>query len=250
MVLVPAGPFEMGFDADVALAECQKFRSVCWRNFFEDEEPVHTVTLDAFYIDQNEVTNAHFRRCVEADACQAPTRCDFGEPTYEDETKEDHPVVCVGWEQAKTYCEWREARLPTEAEWEKAARGPEGRSYPWGDTFDGTRLNYCDSNCEERWADKDYNDGYAETAPVSSYPDGISPYGAYDMAGNVWEWVQSEFRDYPYRADDGREGLDGTSFRVLRGGGWDFIAFGVRAAYRIKDEPSVTISNYGFRCVR
>jgi formylglycine-generating enzyme required for sulfatase activity len=153
-VWVEAGPFEMGSEEGDP-----------------DEQPVHTVTLDGFYIDTFEVTNAHFRQCVEAGTCQAPTTCDFGEPTYEDETKEDHPVVCVSWNQAKTYCEWRDARLPTEAEWEKAARGTDGRTYPWGDGTECDNANY--GGC------------VGDTTKVGSYPAGVSPYGAYDMAGNV-----------------------------------------------------------------
>jgi len=192
MVYVPAGEFEMGSDdddVDYALQLCNAYRGDCRREWFEDEQPVHTVVLDGFWIDRTEVTNAQYQQCVETEVCQAPTTCDWGEPTYGDASKSDHPVVCVDWHGAQAYCEWMGARLPTEAEWEYAARGPEGRVFPWGDAFDGTRLNYCDTNCERDWADETVDDGYAETAPVGSYPAGVSWCEALDMTGNVWEWV-------------------------------------------------------------
>jgi formylglycine-generating enzyme required for sulfatase activity len=221
MVLVPPGPFEMGSD-----------------NGSSDEQPVHSVTLDAFLIDQYEVTNADFRQCVEAGNCQAPTTCDFGAPTYEDERKEDHPVVCVSWNQARAYCEWRgdETRLLTEAEWEKAARGTDGRTYPWGEELD------CDH--------AQYRECGGGTKSVGNLPAGVSPYGAHDMAGNVWEWVQSEFRNYPYRADDGREEINSTNVRVLRGGSSSASGLNVHAALRSSFFPTLTVSNVGFRCAR
>ncbi len=235
MVLVPAGPFEMGSNDGGS-----------------DEQPVHTVTLDAFYIDQYEVTNACYRQCVEAGDCQEPTTCTRGEPTYNDAGKADHPVVCVSWNNAKTYCEWRRARLPTEVEWEKAARGTDRRTYPWGNEFDCSRVNADD----ETEIDSEVVpggagcDGFNQTAPVGSFPAGVSPYGVYDMAGNVWEWVQSEYRDYPYQTDDGREDPNGTNVRILRGGSWSNNVNNVRAAYRYGNNPISSYNGVGFRCVR
>ncbi len=190
MALIPEGPFEMGGDADVALAECEKFAPEvgCQRYWFEDEEPIHTVTLDAFYIDQYEVSNAQYDVCVNAGHCTRPSRSTsfsrndyYGNPQYD-----DYPVIWVDWEQAKTYCEWRGARLPTEAEWEKAARGTEGRLYPWGNRFDAGKANFCDKNCDFDYANLNYNDGYKEIAPVDAYAEGASPPDINNMGGNVW----------------------------------------------------------------
>jgi len=124
MVSVPAGDFTMGSPAGAGN---------------DDERPVHKVTLDGFWIDRTEVTNAQYRAFVGATGHRAPTTCDWGDPTYDDGAQADHPVVCVSWDDAKAYCEWAGARLPTEAEWEKAARGTDWRYYPWGGSWDGSR---------------------------------------------------------------------------------------------------------------
>ena len=200
MVHVPGGTFEMGSIEGES-----------------DEQPVHTVVLDGFWIDRTEVTNALYHRCVEANACQAPTVCDWGAPTYARVEHADHPAVCVDWYGAEAYCEWAGARLPTEAEWEYAARGSQGWAYPWGNEFDGTRLNYCDVNCEENWADETVDDGYARTAPVGGYPDGASWCGALDMAGNVWEWMVDWHGSYPSAAQANPTGPETGDRRVLRG---------------------------------
>lgn len=216
MVLVEAGPFTMGSENGEA-----------------DEKPVHEITLDAYYIDQYEVTNDQYRQCVQSGTCAVPM---CGRP-YEDGAKTDHPVMCVTWEQAKTYCEWRGDRLPTEAEWEKAARGMDGRTYPWGEADPNEQL-------------LNFAGNVGDTTPVGLYPEGISPYGVYDMAGNVWEWVQSEYRDYPYRVNDGRESLKGENVRVLRGGSWNYDIDNTRASNRYRIEPSLTLNAFGFRCAR
>jgi formylglycine-generating enzyme required for sulfatase activity len=237
MLYVPAGEFTMGSADNDSDAD-------------SDEKPQRTVTLDAFWIDKTEVTNAQFRKCVEAGACQAPTTCAQGDPTYDDGSKADHPVVCVDWNQAKAYCEWTGARLPTEAEWEKAARGTDGRIYPWGNTFDGSKVNFCDRNCEFDHKDTDVDDGYARTAPVGSYPAGASPYGALDMAGNIWEWV-ADWYDGSYYVDstiNNPKGPDSGDYRVLRGGSWYNGWHAVRAADRSHYGPTLRHYSVGFRC--
>jgi formylglycine-generating enzyme required for sulfatase activity len=227
MVLVPAGPFKMG------------------SNLYSREQPLHKVDLDYdFYIDQYEVTNAQYIACQDDGSCTPPNNTGstnraeyYGHPAYE-----NYPVIYVDWEQARRYCAWRGdgTRLPTEAEWEKAARGTDGRTYPWGEHIACHLTNY--------WGVHGACKG--DTVPVGQYPAGVSPYGAFDMGGNVWEWVQSEHQDYPYRADDGRENLNSTNARVLRGGSWDDVDTYIRAADRISSDPAFTGSGLGFRCAR
>jgi serine/threonine-protein kinase len=225
MVLVPAGAFEMGSN-----------------NGDSDEMPVHTVTLDDYYIDQYEVTNALYKACVDAGVCDPPVNTSsftrdsyFGNSQYD-----DYPVIRVSWYDAKAYCEWRGVRLPTEAEWEKAARGTDGRTYPWGEGIDCTKANY--GGCVD------------DTTAVGSYPDGASPYGLFDMAGNVWEWVadwyDGNYYD-AYPADSWPPNPAGPSsgeYRVLRGGSWLNYGDLLRVANRSGYDPSSRFNFIGFRC--
>ena len=211
MVLVPEGEFTMGSD-----------------DGDDDEQPVHQIFLDAYFIDKYEVTNVLYKVCVEAGVCDQPTNTD----DYNNSQYVQHPVVYTNWYMAKEYCEWRGARLPTEAEWQKAAQGTDGRIYPWGDEeIDNTFANY----------------GSSDTKTVGSYPKGVSPYGAYDMAGNVWEWVADWYDSYPGNTDSNSH--YGTSFRVLRGGSW-LDGDPLRSANRFQHEPSFKGDYYGFRCSR
>jgi formylglycine-generating enzyme required for sulfatase activity len=232
MVYVPEGKFTVGSPEDKG---------------YDDEHPQHTYYLDAFWIDQTEVTNAQHRKCVEAGACEPLEMCS-DDPNY---GVDDHPVVCVSWDQAMAYAEWVGGRLPTEAEWEKAARGPDGREYPWGNEFDGFRLNFCDKSCLRRWRDANVDDGYQYTAPVESYPAGASPYGALDMAGNVSEWTHSAYKEYPYDSEDGREAVSAEEMvrRVVRGGSFDEDAENVRCAHRLNYYPFHLNRTVGFRVV-
>jgi len=217
MVFVPEGEFTMGSD-----------------NGGADEKPVHLVYLDAYWIDQTEVTSAMYEKCVDAGQCDTLDgnclSCNSGYAK--------HPVINVDWYQANAYCSWVERRLPTEAEWEKAARGTDARTYPWGEGIDCNIANY-------------YSSCVGDTSPVGSYESGKSPYGAYDMAGNVWEWVSSLYKPYPYNASDGREDMNSSDARVLRGGAWYLNDVNVRSANRDRYNPT-NISNYdyGFRCAR
>jgi formylglycine-generating enzyme required for sulfatase activity/predicted Ser/Thr protein kinase len=231
MVYVPAGEFEMGSTEEGS----------------DDERPVHTVALDAFWIDRTEVTNAQYALCVGDGVCD---EVDFVNDA--DFNGGDYPVVGVSWYDAETYCKWVDARLPTEAEWEYAARGPENRVFPWGHDFDGTKVNYCDANCEDDWADETVDDGYALTAPVGSYPAGASWCGALDLAGNVWEWVADWYDgDYyersPTHNSPGPEEGDG---KVLRGGSWGDVPDCVRGADRNMGLPDSRVDYVGFRCAR
>jgi formylglycine-generating enzyme required for sulfatase activity/predicted Ser/Thr protein kinase len=230
MVYVPAGEFIMGSDVGG-----------------EDEKPVHTVYLDAFCIDKTEVTNAQYRKCVKSGVCNAPSNIIYDYADYA-----QHPVVDVGWNDADAYCRWAGKRLPTEAEWEKAARGPDGLVYPWGNKFNGTKLNFADKNTSFDWSDLNWDDGYAGTAPVGSYPDGASPYGALDMAGNVWEWV-ADWYDSGYYAispENNPKGPASGDTRVYRGGSWRAEKPLVRAAERERNPPTSAFANVGFRCAR
>lgn len=229
MIFIPAGDFIMGND-----------------NGYDDEKPAHTIYLDAFYIDEYEVTNALYNICISEGACDSPRG---GGSRYKDATYAQHPVTNVNWFMAKIYCEWRGGRLPTEAEWEKTARGEDAFVYPWGNDFNGNVLNFCDRSCEEfNNPNEIYDDGYVYTSPVGTYPDGVSPYGVYDMAGNVWEWTSSGYRIYPYDANDGREELNRNNYRVLRGGAFDSDEDKLITYNRLQLDSGYPLYNVGFRC--
>jgi sulfatase modifying factor 1 len=256
MVFVGAGEFIMGSPEGEGL---------------DNEHPQRTVYLDAFYIGKYEVTNRQFSQFVEAtghttDAEKAGwgwawTGEDWEEvegadwrhpqgPGSSIEDKMDHPVVQVSWNDANAYCQWAGMRLPTEAEWEKATRGTDGREYPWGNSApDGSKLNYCDVNCEQAWKESNVDDGYADTSPVGHYEAGKSPYGAYDMAGNVWEWV-ADWYDAEYygeASDRNPQGPNSGEKRVLRGGSWSSYEGDARCVDRYGGAPDVRISYFGFR---
>ena len=220
LVFVPGGDFLMG-SAETAIEEaielCKTHYSPCNRWYFEREGPQHPVSLDDYWLDQTEVSNDQYRLCVDAGICAKPTTCNKGELTFDDPQKNDHPVVCVDWDNAQTYCQWAGGRLPSEAEWEYAFRGPNGLIFPWGDVFDGSKLNYCDANCSQAYADDRFDDGYSLTAPVGSYPFGISWSGAFNMGGNVSEWVADWFGDFSPDAVSNPSGPESGSEKMLRG---------------------------------
>jgi formylglycine-generating enzyme required for sulfatase activity len=202
-----------------------------------NEHPQHTVYLDAFWIDRTEVSAAQYRRCVEAGACSAARTGGFC--TYANSAQLDRPINCVDWNQAVDYCQWAGGRLPTEAEWEKAARGSSGDPYPWGNASpDCNKVQY--SGCA------------GTTANVGSKSAGASPYGAWDMAGNVWEWVADWYdKDiYTQSLRKNPTGPETGSLRVLRGGSWASGAAIVRVANRSSRFPDSDAHYIGFRCAR
>jgi len=246
---VPAGEFTMGSDADDVLAECQKYRSNCNRDWFIDEEPPHVVDLDAFWIDQTEITNAMYAMCVTAGVCNEPSeKSSSNRNNYYGKSEFDnYPVIYISWNDASTYCSWVGRRLPTEAEWEKAARGTNRNMYPWGNIFDGSLLNFCDVNClESERKNVSFNDGFTDTSPVGSYPKGASPFGALDIAGNVYEWVDGWYETYPGNTMGNSDYV--TKYRVMRGGSWNSSDAYSHSAKRMENPPD-TGSNIGFRCV-
>jgi len=254
MVYVPGGEFQMGSsdaEVDVALGMCNTYYSDCERAWFEVEQPVHTVELDSFWIDRTELTNGQYQQCVEAGACDPPrdTGSDTRSAYYGDSAYDDYPVVNVDWHQADAYCTWVGGRLPTEAEWEYAARGPEGRRFPWGDEYDGTKLNSCDVNCKYDWAEEVFDDGYADTAPVGSYPSGASWCGAFDLAGNVWEWMADRFGEYSFERQINPTGPTSGTSRTLRGDAADGTRSVSRSAARHGMAANRAYQYTGFRCV-
>ena len=251
MVYVPAGEFQMGSteaQIETAIALCREHYSPCNNWYYGREGPAHAVSIGGFWIDQAEVTNAQYRRCVEGGVCSERLTCKKGEPTYVDPAKTDHPVVCVTWDDAQAYCEWAGARLPTEAEWEYAFRGQQDSIYPWGDSFDGSRLNYCGTNCMESHADDEYDDGYPNTAPVAGFPQDVGWSGAIGMSGNVSEWVADWFGPYSTEALSNPTGPESGNEKVLKGCSWFFPPAYCRGAARPSVDPGARYDYLGFRC--
>jgi len=225
--------------------------SGCSGTQYADEMPAHPVKLDAFWIDLTEVTNQQYEGCVEDGVCSPPSEIGsftresyFSNPAYS-----DYPVVWVTQAQAVAYCAWAGGRLPTEAEWEYAARGPESRTFPWGEDFDPSRANYCDASCAAGPNDPSYNDGYPETAPVGSFPTGVSWCGALDMAGNVREWVADWFGYYSADLQINPFGPDKGETYSPKGGCWLDTPENLRGSNRGQNTPEYTRHKVGFRCV-
>ena len=216
MVYIPAGEFIMGSDAGE-----------------NNERPAHPVYLDAYWIDQTEVTNAMYLTCVEAENCSPPPdRAYLDDPAYA-----QHPAVYLDWDAAQNYCRQTGGRLPTEAEWEKAARGTDGRTYPWGESIDCEKANF--GRCVD------------DTTPVGSYEAGRSPYGLYDMAGNVWEWTADWYGVHVYETPPAINptGAESGLFHTLRGGSWLTGDWNARTTDRYVDDVPLLRNEIGFRCV-
>jgi len=239
MVAVPAGKALLGCNAAVD-SECE-----------DDEKPGAVVETAAFEIDITEVTVAQYRACVDAGACSAQGlelpnsgtadepelawTCNWGKPD-----RDRHPINCISWQAAADFCKWAKKRLPTAKEWERAARGTDGRRYPWGNEAvkPSPQANLADKTLLESkpggWGLKEFNDGFVSTAPVGSFPAGDSPVGAKDMAGNVWEFV-----------------IDGNETRhEMRGGAWSYYPSALRVSDRAYAPLGRRNGDTGFRCVR
>ncbi len=233
MVLIPAGEFEMGST-----------------NGDRDEKPIHTVHLDAFYIDKHEVTVGEYKRFINATGHRA-----LSDSVFRCSPTDHHPVVSVSWHDAMAYAQWAGKRLPTEAEWEKAARGRLiGQKYPWGNEIDTNKANY-NKNTKSGTHDE-------QTTPVGKYP--ANKYGLFDMSGNVSEWCLDAYQKNFYANSPQRNPIAGAEHinqvvdnfkdietrRVVRGGSWSFNAKSVRVGNRFREKPSLISSDVGFRCVR
>lgn len=257
MLLVPAGEFQMGAAVD------DKYS-------LGDDKPLRRVILKAFRISRFEVTNAQYRSFLAATATQHPKSCSpfepsgtqhapegptWSDPEWNDATK---PVVSVTWFDAYAYCAWDGKRLPSEAEWEKAARGTDARVFPWGPEImkDSPVANIADEAAKREYpawrVGEGYDDGFVHTSPVGSFPNGASPYGVEDMAGNVWEWVADWYSPAPY----GEPGISNPTgpavgdWRVLRGGSWDSTLHFIRATARHHNIPGFRSKSFGIRCAQ
>jgi formylglycine-generating enzyme required for sulfatase activity len=256
MVLVPGGPFEMGGAAAQAQKACQDVlgagHSDCELDVYQDEEPIHTVYLDDYYIDQHEVTNEQYAQFLN----------DFGNQSHEgvlwmdeddpdikirqsgskwrvEQGFENHPVIEITWYGAQAYCEENGARLPTEAEWEKAARGElTANKYPWGDQT---------PNC-----DLAHLRGCSPSSPITVESFAANKYDLYDMAGNVWEWVADWYAEdaYSLSAENNPLGPDSGVEKIIRGGGWGSYDFRLRVSQRFPIVPNESDNATGFRCAR
>lgn len=225
MVQIEAGEFIRGTDSRLP-----------------DEGPQHKMFVDTFSIDKYEVTNAQYQQFINQSKRTAPKHFVNGEPP---QGKADHPVVYVSWYDARAYCEWAGKRLPDDREWEKAARGTDGRTYPWGDEFAITRVN-----SPVRWANLEL---IGDTTPVGAFADGKSVYGLYDMSGNVWEWTASGYEPYP--GNQRKSENYGGNYRTLKGGSWwdcSFYQCGISAPVYNRSffHPKTKNDSFGFRCAK
>jgi formylglycine-generating enzyme required for sulfatase activity len=264
MVLIPAETFSLGstreeLDREIGTCKQSGYSESSCRDGLEPELPRHRVTVEAIYLDRYGVTNALFERFVAATGYRTIAEeegtgfawrqqngkwqmlktdgATWRAPSGPGATAPPaHPVVQVSWSDALAYCRWAGKRLPSEAEWELAARGTNALRYPWGEAWDPAKANGTMT--------------VKATTPVGSYPDGASPFGVLDMAGNVWQWTSSLYRPYPYLYSDGREDLNAKGGRVFRGGSWYSLPWVLRSAGRGGGGPAARGNGLGFRCAQ
>jgi len=221
MVFIPGGSFEMGSE-----------------DGWDSEQPVHKVNLSAYWMDQNEVTNNQYTKCVQAGVCREPANNrSFSQKDYfVNQEFLDYPVVNVSWSDAVDYCHWAGRRLPTEAEWEMAAKNGETATYPWGEGINCSYANYI--NCK------------GDTSKVGIYKAGASPFGVLDMAGNVWEWIADWYDALYYETQpiDYPSGPESGAYRVVRGGSWNDYEWYLRTSSRYSYFPDTRRVSVGFRC--
>jgi len=245
MVRIPGGSFFMG--TQMVDEEMEGINLGLPEPFYTDEHPWHSVRVNGFLLDRTEVTNAAYQQFIDANPqIHAPDdwsrrRHPAGQGNY--------PVAYVTWHHAQHYCQWRGARLPTEAEWEHAARGPENHIYPWGNSFEAYRANLSTGP---------YDRG--RSRPVGTTPGGTSPYGAVDMSGNVWEWVDADYAPYPGSTEGVTAFSENPPFKVMRGLSFEalghfhgdtyqkVVAISARSSFRGYDSPNARLRDVGFRC--
>lgn len=260
MVLIPAGTLLMGSTPEEINAQ---FKDTGlpdeWKKHTQDEEPRHERTVDGFLIYKYEVTNAQYRKFIQATGRRAPPH--WTSNGYPPE-KGKHPVVEVSWDDAQAYCQWAGAQLPTEVQWEYAARGPSpgdgrpSRAFPWGDAWDRKLCNngslhadreLTSADAWKAWYDGDQTARYPLTTPVGSYPQSASPFGLHDLAGNAWEWCDNLPTAYP---DQKAEDVADHKLRARRGGSWANVAMHIRSADRQPAARDDLNLYTGFRCVK
>jgi formylglycine-generating enzyme required for sulfatase activity len=234
MVWVPSGELHRGSDSNQGYTYCLKNNRNCKKNWFQDEEPANAIRLNGFYIDIHEVTQKEFQGVM------GDNPSDYNGSNL--------PVERVTWPEATAYCKKVQKRLPTEAEWEWAARGGKRSVFPWGDEVESRKANFCDKQCNKRWKESQFDDGHRYTAPVGSFP--ANGYGVFDMAGNVYEWVADWYAEEYYKNStrDNPKGPETGKRKVIRGGSWINYSTGVRPSDRTEAKPNGRLNFVGFRC--
>jgi eukaryotic-like serine/threonine-protein kinase len=244
MVEIPAGEFRMGLDLGQQASLINQ--ASLGRLTGEEESPQFTLSSRSFYIDQTPVTNAEYKKFLDAYPERAVPYVDnivlraynWDQATRTFPAQQDHlPVVLVTWHDAVAYCQWAGKRLPTESEWEKAARGTDGRLWPWGNEWDSSKVSPGEP-------------GTTRIPAVGQSPAGSSPFGVLDTVGIIWQWTSSLDKPYPYHSNDGREGQNTPGLRVTRGGAWGFTANVNRTTTRNPFDPSAASLSIGFRCAQ
>ena len=270
MVLIPAGEFDMG--ASEAQAKwhhsfCNKYDR-CIYEEYTDMLPIHTVYIDSFFIDVHEITNSQYRACVKSNNCNSPNQSfieEYLDQDYFTNPKYDlYPVVSISWKDAVDFCEWSGKRLPTEAEWEKAAKNGADWTYAWLRSTQSTSantvigngnlpINFCDKNClikKANWIEYSISDNWGGPAPVMSFPPNLL--GLYDLNGNVQEWVQDYYSSTYYGYSPATNPINNVenSYRVVRGGGWNNGLYHTTSMYRRATDPNKVKAFLGFRCAK